>query len=638
MFSSTTISSLSLLAAASKVVAQQPQWKSTGPGTFQEIGKSGVSAQMLFLGTPNKVYIIDKIENNPIQVGGHPAWAAEYNLADNSLRAMDVVTNTFCAGGNILGDGTWINVGGNKAVTYGGISVNETTGNPYEGEDGRFAVRFLKPCDDATCEWTDNPKDYMTTERWYPTIETLEDGSAIVIGGNTLGGFVSATDNNNPTYEFWPRRGDGKPITLHILERTLPANLYPLTFLLPSGNLFVQTNWAAEIFDYKKGTESPLPDIPHAVRTYPGSAANTMLPLTPANNWTATVVFCGGTDLQPNQWRKTIVLNVPASASCVRMSPDISNEWEEDESLPEGRVMGNFILLPNGKIFLVNGVNQGVAGYGNDTWALGQSYATGPLYKPLMYDPDAPIGSRFTDQGLSASPIPRLYHSTATLLPDGSVFVTGSNPNADVDYNAPWPTEYRVERFYPAYYDERRPEPQGLPKQIGYGGNYFDIKLSSTDLGSDPTNSVINTKVVLMRTGFSTHAVNFGQRYLQLNSTYTLDGSGSATLHVSQVPPNPALFTPGPAWIFVVVNGIPSIGQPIMIGSGKIELQNIAAVVDLPGTYAPTTSGNNGNSGSSGNNGGGSTNQPSSASAVMNFGATFLAASLSLVALGMLAL
>lgn len=57
---------------------------------------------------------------------------------------------------------------------------------------------------------------------------------------------------------------------------------------------------------------------------------------------------------------------MPASASCVRITPDVTNTFEEDDDLPDGRVMGNFILLPNGKIFLVNGVNQGVAGYGND--------------------------------------------------------------------------------------------------------------------------------------------------------------------------------------------------------------------------------------------------------------------------------
>jgi hypothetical protein len=57
---------------------------------------------------------------------------------------------------------------------------------------------------------------------------------------------------------------------------------------------------------------------------------------------------------------------VPASDSCVRITPDVDNTFSDDDKLPNGRVMGNFILLPNGKLFLANGVNQGTAGYGND--------------------------------------------------------------------------------------------------------------------------------------------------------------------------------------------------------------------------------------------------------------------------------
>lgn len=37
-----------------------------------------------------------------------------------------------------------------------------------------------------------------------------------------------------------------------------------------------------------------------------------------------------------------------------------------------------------------------------------------------------------------------------------------------------------------------------------------------------------------------------GQRFVQLDSTYT-GTDGSATLHVSQLPPNPAVLAPGPA-------------------------------------------------------------------------------------------
>lgn len=42
-----------------------------------------------------------------------------------------------------------------------------------------------------------------------------------------------------------------------------------------------------------------------------------------------------------------------------------------------------------------------------------------------------------------------------------------------------------------------------------------------------------------------------GMRSLQLNTSYTGDASaGTAVLHVSQMPPNAALFPPGPALLY----------------------------------------------------------------------------------------
>lgn len=54
------------------------------------IGKGADSIQM-FLGTKNKVYVLDKSENNPLQINGtygtHPAWAVEYDLASNDCES-----------------------------------------------------------------------------------------------------------------------------------------------------------------------------------------------------------------------------------------------------------------------------------------------------------------------------------------------------------------------------------------------------------------------------------------------------------------------------------------------------------------------------------------------------------------------
>lgn len=69
-----------------------------------------------------------------------------------------------------------------------------------------------------------------------------------------------------------------------------------------------------------------------------------------------------------------------------------------------------------------------------------------------------------------------------------------------------YPTEYRTELFYPSYFNQRRPQPKGLLAQYSYGGPSFNITLDSDDLSGDVQN-LNKTKVVIIRTGFSTHAM-----------------------------------------------------------------------------------------------------------------------------------
>jgi hypothetical protein len=83
-----------------------------------------------------------------------------------------------------------------------------------------------------------------------------------------------------------------------------------------------------------------------------------MLPLIVENGWNATVMYCGGSDISKDQWLDNEPLaTVPASASCIRISPATENNFEDDDPLPEGRVMGNAILLPDATILVVNGAN-----------------------------------------------------------------------------------------------------------------------------------------------------------------------------------------------------------------------------------------------------------------------------------------
>ena len=44
---------------------------------------------------------------------------------------------TSVQGGNVLGNGTWLNVGGNQAVTYGGAEAQSQNGGaPFDDPDG----------------------------------------------------------------------------------------------------------------------------------------------------------------------------------------------------------------------------------------------------------------------------------------------------------------------------------------------------------------------------------------------------------------------------------------------------------------------------------------------------------------------
>jgi hypothetical protein len=164
------------------------------------------------------------------------------------------------------------------------------------------------------------------------------------------------------------------------------------------------------------------------------------------------------------------------------------------------------------------------------------------------------------------------------LLADGSLMVSGSNPNKDVTTKQ-WGTSYVVERWYPTWYSQPRPQATSAwPTNLSYGGPAWNLTYTMK-----PNSEPGNTKVVVIRTGFSTHGMNFGQRYLELGTTFTLQKeTNEVELHVAQMPPNANIFQPGPAMAFLVVDGIPSTGQMIMVGSGSIAQQALGAASVLP--------------------------------------------------------
>lgn len=69
--------------------------------------------------------------------------------------------------------------------------------------------------------------------------------------------------------------------------------------------------------------------------------------------------------------------------------------------------------------------------------------------------------------------------------------------------------------------------------------------------------------MVLMDLGYVTHAVHANSRLVYLtasykNNTLTLTG-----------PPNENIYPPGPGWMYVICDGVPSRGIKVMVGNGQ---------------------------------------------------------------------
>ena len=457
--------------------------------TLVQKGTTGVNAMQLAIISSTHALIMDKVEHNPLTVStsGRPAWGALYNLATHAVTPLRVQSNSFCAGGAFLGNGTLINVGGNPVVE------DRTAPADFGDTGGTQAVRLFAPCeapDAAGCDIAEYPERVrLASPRWYATVLRLDDGSAMILGGSTRGGWMNNASTNNPTVEYFPPKNLSPhgTVRLQFLIDTLNSNLFPIAFLLPDGRVFVAANRDAMIYDWRKNEEHRLPRLPNGVRvTYPMTGTALLLPLDPSNDYAPEVLICGGSTLDDTRPSYELSAKDKASDQCARMlltPAGIDAGWQV-EHMPGPRIMPDAVLLPTGSIVLLNGAASGISGYGNVRDQVGQSNADGAVCAPVLYDPAAPVGKRFV-QGLPESAIPRMYHSTATLTPKGDIMIAGSNPNLDRS-EVVYGTEYRVEWLGPPYMSAERPVIEGVPRMMGYGEQLkVHVKIPSSLTGKN---------------------------------------------------------------------------------------------------------------------------------------------------------
>jgi hypothetical protein len=204
-----------------------------------------------------------------------------------------------------------------------------------------------------------------------------------------------------------------------------------------------------------------------------------------------------------------------------------SPQWTYVASQNIARYNANYVILMDGTILSVGGATL-------DRY-------DGPVMTPEIYDPVADKWTKMVDQSAA-----RPYHSTAILLPDGTVLSAGSdNPN-----NYTYDKQYDI--FSPPYlFKGPRPNFTITSTSLGYNQAFTINTAQPTRVG----------KVAMVRPGAVTHDNDMDQRYVLLNFTV-----GSGVLNVTS-PINGSTAPPGWYMLTIVSNqGVPAVAQWVQVG------------------------------------------------------------------------
>ncbi|XP_058099446.1 aldehyde oxidase GLOX [Magnolia sinica] len=450
------------------------------------------------------------------------AHSVLFDPATNQIRPLKILTDTWCSSGQFLPDGTLLQTGGDL--------------------DGNRKFRKFATCPpEELCDWVELKTPELANGRWYATNQILPDGSVIIVGGSAAN-----------TVEFYPPSTRSVQILPFLAEAadTQMDNLYPYVHLLPDGHLFIFANTKSIQYDYKYNRIIRFyPQLEGGPRNYPSAGSSAMLALNfeRGNFLTAEIVICGGARYGAFIERST---DAPAYGSCGRIvATDADPAWAM-EDMPYGRIMGDMVLLPTGDVLIINGAQAGTQGF---------ELASEPCLNPVLYRPDEPIGLRFMT--LNPTTVPRMYHSTANLLPDGRILIAGSNPHYFYKFGGEFPTELRLEAFSPEYLSpdrtNLRPAIVEMPVTFRYGESF--VLTVTVPL---PVVGII--EVNLASAPFSTHSFSQGQRLVKLGVSPAVPVSGidGGTYRIGcRAPPDGRVAPPGYYMVFAVNQGVPSVAR-----------------------------------------------------------------------------
>ncbi len=391
----------------------------------------------------------------------------------------NVADNLFCSGHTALADGKILVTGGTIAIP----DVGTPDVNVFDPETASWAS--VQP---------------MAFGRWYPTAITLPDGRVLAVSGHTTCDVCVADipEVYDPATNTWSQ--------LPTARSSIPTT-YPHLFVLPDGRV-LEVGSSEEV-------------IPTRVLDVGSQTWRTVDPN--AIDGGSSVMYEPGKVMKSGgAWDDGV--GTPSVNSYVLDITQPSPAWRQTAPMGFARVVHNLTLLADGNVLVTGGSSD------SDFSGPGSAVYNAELWSPTTE----------TWTTMANMQVPRVYHSTALLLPDGRILVAGGGRFGGTD-------QLSAEIYSPPYlFKGARPTITAAPTRVSYGSN-FSV--------ATPQPSRI-VAVSLVRPGSVTHAFNSNQRFLKLNFQHVSGG-----LNV-QAPANANLAPPGYYMLFLIdANGVPSVAS-----------------------------------------------------------------------------
>ncbi len=356
-----------------------------------------------------------------------------------------------------------------------------------------------------------DPTGGMDFHRWYPTAVTMANGHVLMLGGSGVGhhgmGMSEVYVPGMGTYQ----------LTDAFSDEIAADWSYPRAWTTSNGRVFIMTSDDDAIVVHNGGRGMMMMLDPS------GKGQIEVLGPVPFDNegGTPAIMYAEDKVLHLDYDGKLWSIDLSGEAPTFTVVGDLGGRHH----------YADLTILPDGRVFINGG-------------SLYYNSAEGAQLTPHIWDPRDNSITAVNDEAT-----PRLYHSNAILLPDGTVMsMAGGAPGPIYNDNA--------QIYYPDYlYDENgqladRLSIIDVPTQVRQGEDFI-IRVD------DPA---AVDRITFLKNGAVTHSVNMEERFLE--AEFTRLPNGDILVHP---PANANVFTPGAYNLYVLdADGVPSTGAPFM--------------------------------------------------------------------------